>query len=90
MHAGQLDSRHVTRRAFFRADRTCCGATALSLCFFRFRQVTRETLRIVIRRIFLQMFVRIVTRETPDSRIVRVVTTTIEHAIRLKTDVVNS
>ena len=90
VHAGEFDFRHVTARAVLCAHRASRGAAAISLCFLRGRQMTRETLAVVIRRVMLQLLVRIVTRETRDARIVRVVTTAIEYPIRLKPNVVNS
>ncbi len=53
-------------------------------------QMTRKTLRIVVRRFLLQLLMRIVTAQTPDPRIVRVVPAAIEHAIRLKTNIVDT
>src|SRR5690349_140531 len=82
VHAGEFDFRHVTARAVLCAHRTGRGAATLSLRFLRGRQMTRETLAIVIRRVLLQLLVRVVTRKARDARIVRVVTAAIEHSIR--------
>src|SRR5919206_4231947 len=52
--------------------------------------MTSQTLLIVIRCILLQRLVRIVTGQTRDARIVCVMAAAIEHAIRLKANVVDS
>ena len=90
VHAGEFDFRHVTRRAFLRAHRTRRGAATLSLRLFRRREMAGETLLIVVRALFLQLLVRVVTAQTTDARIVRVVTAAIEHAIWLKANVANA
>src|ERR1041385_9538968 len=72
VHAGEFDFGHVTARAAFCAHGTRRGAASLSLRFLRSRQMTRETLRVVIGRIPLQLLVRVVTREARDAGLVRV------------------
>ena len=90
VHAGELNFRHVTRRAFVRTHGTCRRGSPSSLGFPRIREMTRKTLLIVIRRVLLQLLVWVVTTQTANPRIVRVVTATVEHPVRLKTNVVDA
>src|SRR5215211_4855289 len=50
VHAAQLNFRHVAGRAFVPADGASRRITSLSLRFLHGGQVTRQTLRVVIRR----------------------------------------
>src|SRR5262249_61842725 len=52
--------------------------------------MTCKTLFVVIRWFLLQLFVRIVTSQTAYPGVVGVVSTAIEHSIRLKTNIVDS
>lgn len=90
MHAGELDAGHVTGRALFCAHRTGIGVATRGLRVSGFGQVTGEAFRIVVRGVFLEFLVRIVTSNTPEPRIVRVVSATTEHAIRLEANVVDA
>src|SRR6185436_19352753 len=51
--------------------------------------MTRETLRVVVSHVFLHLLVRVVTSQAAYPRIVGVMAAAIEHAIRLKTNVVD-
>ena len=79
----------MARRAFLCAHRTRRDITSLTLRVSRFSEMTRETLRIVISRVFLQLLVRIVTGQTAYARIVAVMPAAIEHTVRLKSNVVD-
>ena len=88
VHAGQFHLRHVAGHALPRTHRAGIGVAASGFRISRFRQVTGEAFRIVIRHVSLQLLVRIVTSNAANSRIVRVVPATIEHPIRLKANIV--
>ena len=90
VHAREFDAGHVTRYALLCADRTGIGVTARGLSVRRFRYVTGEAFWIVVRRVFLELLVRVVTRHTAKPRIVRIVSATTEHAIRLEANVVDA
>ena len=81
-----LSLRHVTRRAVFVSDRTTL-AIAIHLRGFVPERVTLETPLVVIRRIFSQWLVRVMTRRAAYLSIVRI-TLAVEDAVRLKTNVV--
>ena len=51
--------------------------------------MTRQTLRIVVRRILRQFVVRVVASQAAYALIIVIVAATIEHAIRLKTNIVH-
>ena len=89
VHAAQFNLRHVTRRTVLRTHRTAWSTSSLSLRVFGLRQVTRKTLRVVIRTFLLQLLVGIVTSQTPYSRIIGIVPATIEHPVRLKANIVD-
>lgn len=90
MHAGQLNLGHVTGHTLFRTDGTRVGVAARSLSVSWFRQMAGETFWIVVRRVFLELLVRIMTSNTTDPRVIRVVSATTEQAVRLKANVVDS
>ena len=60
VHTWQLNLWHVTGRTFLCAHRTSGCAAMLSLCVFRFGEVARETLGVVICHVLLQLLMRIV------------------------------
>lgn len=90
MHAGEVNLRHVTGHTLLRTYRTSISVTARGLRVSWFRQMAGETFRIVVRRVFLQLLVRIMTGNATKPRVIRVVSATTEHAIRLKANVVDA
>lgn len=90
VHAGEFDFGHVTGDALFGAHRTGVGVAARGFLIAGFSQVAGEAFGIVVRSISYELFVRIVTGDTADSRVVRVMALAIEHAIRLKANVVDA
>jgi hypothetical protein len=90
VHSREFNFRHVARRAFVGTHRTRRRTAPLRLRFFRRCEMTRETFLIVIRGVLAQLLVRVVTAQTTNARIVRVVTATIEHPVRLKANVVDA
>ena len=52
--------------------------------------MTREAFWIVVRGVFLELIVRVVTRDAAKPRIISVVPATIEHVIRLEANVVDA
>src|SRR5690349_4486296 len=88
VHAGEFDFRHVTGHALLCADGTGVGVAASSLRVGGFGYVAREAFWIVVGRVLLELLVRIVTGDTSQTRVICVVPATIEHAIRLKANVV--
>ena len=80
----------MTGDALFRTHGTRVRIATRGLRLSRFGYVAGETLRIVIRGVFLQFLVWVMTGDTAKPQIVRVVPATIEHAVRLEPNVVDA
>jgi hypothetical protein len=90
VHTGKINFRHVTGHTLGCTDRASGRSSTLSLRVSWLREMTRETLRVVETCFLLQLFMRIVTRNTSNTDVVGVVSRAIEDPIRLKADIVDT
>ena len=90
VHSYQFNFWHVAGHTILRTHRTRRCITPFCSWFLRARYVTRQALRIVIRRILRQWLMRIMTSQTSGAYIVCVVSLAIKYPVGLEANIVDA